>query len=712
MASFEPKPFGKYFLVEKLAVGGMAEIYKAKTFGVDGFEKLLAIKKILSHYSADKEFISMLTDEAKLVVRLSHTNIVQIYDLGRVGDDYFISMEYIDGVNLREVLSKAKQLKEGISLPICLFIISEVCKGLDYAHSKRDDTGNPLHIVHRDISPQNILISFEGETKIVDFGIAKAAMNVSHTSAGILKGKINYMSPEQALGKPIDGKTDLFSAGLLLYELVAGQRFFVGDTHFEVLKKIRSTQITEETLSDTIPSEVRPILAKALAYHTKDRFDTAGDFQIALTKLLYSSYSDFSPKHLSAIIRKWFVSELKERRKQNEDERPIDNEALSLLEGVKDEISMVHSRKELKEGLLQDTTKPEDSMAPDKLRHGPSVRYEDTITNPRIRLGHPVMKALGAIAMALLLGFAGFALYRTSKKSPEEVTREEAPVPSEETSMKAPLPVESQPEGDQNATTVEAKPSPLPESKTLDVKLTKEVPTGFIEVESSPSGARIFLDGRETATKTPGRLSNLAVGKQYQISLRMDRYTLVTREVDLLSEKGITLSVPLELEGKYQKATIKLTSDVPGTEFSLNGKGMGVLPKTFEVNPGLVKIRAVKKGYQPAERQVTLKGGEERKLALSLIPERPKPIEAPKPVPIQSAMTSHRFGQVRLDSSPRGAGVMINGEKAGITPVVIPQIKKDSSYTITLTLPGYKQWTKTFKMSQNSVEFMAQMTRE
>src|SRR3989338_864213 len=155
MAGFEPKPFGKYFLTERIAIGGMAEIYKAKTFGVDGFEKQLAIKKILPHYSADKEFISMLTDEAKLAVRLSNTNIVKIYDLGKVGDDYYISMEFIDGINLRELMNRGKELGEKIPVEICLYIGSEICKGLDYAHSKRDESSQPLNIVHRDISPQN-----------------------------------------------------------------------------------------------------------------------------------------------------------------------------------------------------------------------------------------------------------------------------------------------------------------------------------------------------------------------------------------------------------------------------------------------------------------------------------------------------------------------------------------------------------------------------
>ena len=176
----------------------------------------------------------MLVDEAKLSVLLSHTNVVQVYDLGKVGDDYFISMEFIDGVNLRQIINRLKELNQPIEQELAVYIISEVCKGLDYAHTKKDADGNPLSIVHRDISPQNVLVSYEGEVKIVDFGIAKAAMNISHTLAGILKGKISYMSPEQALGKIVDRRTDIFSAGLVFYELLTGQKLFTGETQFEV----------------------------------------------------------------------------------------------------------------------------------------------------------------------------------------------------------------------------------------------------------------------------------------------------------------------------------------------------------------------------------------------------------------------------------------------------------------------------------------------
>ncbi|HEX5033556.1 MAG TPA: serine/threonine-protein kinase, partial [bacterium] len=343
MAEFHPKPFGKYFLIEKLATGGMAEIYKAKTFGVDGFEKILAIKRILPHCAVDKEFISMLVDEAKLSVLLSHTNIVQVYDLGKVGDDYFISMEFINGINLREVLNRAKEISEKFSEEIVVYILSETCKGLDYAHSKKDNESKPLNIVHRDISPQNILLSFEGEVKIVDFGIAKAAMNISHTMAGILKGKISYMSPEQALGKPIDRKTDIFSTGLILYELLTGEKLFTGETQFEVLKKIRTTRLNENSFPESMPIGLRKILAKALAYSVKDRYDNAGDMQIDLTRYLYSTYIDFTPRKLSTLMRKLFAQEIQTKSGEVKgDDVAIDSKTRSVMIDAVAQQNLVH----------------------------------------------------------------------------------------------------------------------------------------------------------------------------------------------------------------------------------------------------------------------------------------------------------------------------------------------------------------------------------
>ena len=371
MGDFEPKQFGKYLLLKKLAVGGMAEIYRAKTYGVDGFEKELVIKRILPHCSADKDFIDMLIQEAKLTVLLSHANIVQVYDFSKVGDDYYIAMELIHGVNLRDIVYRCKEKGTPVSPAIAVYVASEICKGLDYAHRKTDQNNNPLDIVHRDISPQNILISYEGEVKIGDFGIAKAQMNISHTLAGILKGKIAYMSPEQAMGKKVDSRSDIFSCGILLYEMLTGQKLFTGESQFEVLKKIRTTRVAEADLPESIPDQLKPIVVKALAYEVDDRYQTAGDMQIDLTKYLYTNHVDFSPRKLSSFVKELFAEEL--RAEQEFRAREVASEGLSstmnIEEGAK-QVAIVH----------REVTGEEDTAKTE----GPKEKFIDTMVGPGV----------------------------------------------------------------------------------------------------------------------------------------------------------------------------------------------------------------------------------------------------------------------------------------------------------------------------------------
>jgi serine/threonine protein kinase len=190
-----PLKFGKYLLLERVNVGGMAEVFKAKTFGVAGFERILAIKRILPSLVEDEEFIRMFIDEARIAVQLNHANIVQIYELGKHGEHYYIAMEYLPSRDLRGILDKMRLGGQLMPIPQAAYAISKVCEGLDYAHRRRDPAGNPMNIIHRDVSPQNILVSYEGEIKIIDFGIAKAANRASKTQAGVLKGKFGYMSP-------------------------------------------------------------------------------------------------------------------------------------------------------------------------------------------------------------------------------------------------------------------------------------------------------------------------------------------------------------------------------------------------------------------------------------------------------------------------------------------------------------------------------------
>ncbi|RME27703.1 MAG: serine/threonine protein kinase, partial [Deltaproteobacteria bacterium] len=317
-----PQQFGKYLLLERVSVGGMAEVFKAKSFGVEGFEKLVAIKRILPNIAEDEDFITMFIDEAKIAVQLNHANIAQIFDLGRIDESYFIALEFVHGKDLRTIWDRHRRRGLRIPIPMSAYIMARVCEGLDYAHRKRDAAGRHLNIVHRDVSPQNVLISYEGEVKIIDFGIAKAANKASKTQAGILKGKFGYMSPEQVRGLPLDCRSDVFSAGIVLYELLTGERLFVADSDFATLEKIRKVDILPpRTYNQKIPEELERIVLKALSKDPDDRFQTAYDMQEELQRFLIASGRSFSRKDLANYMKKAFRGDIareQERNKQYE----------------------------------------------------------------------------------------------------------------------------------------------------------------------------------------------------------------------------------------------------------------------------------------------------------------------------------------------------------------------------------------------------------
>src|SRR5262245_16019304 len=297
------REFGPYRLVQQIAVGGMAEIHLAKTHGIAGFEKYVALKMIHPNYSQDHQFIQMLIDEAKITVQLQHINIAQTFDLGRVGDTFYITMEYVDGADLYRLLRKSADRERLFPVPLAAFIAKEVASGLDYAHRKRDHNSRPLGIVHRDVSPQNVLISYAGEVKLVDFGIAKATMRARQTAAGVIKGKYYYMSPEQAWGEPLDHRTDIFSAGILLYESLTGQMLYLEDDLHKLLDQVRRAHIPPpSTLRSEIPSQLDAIVMHALAREQDDRYQSAGDLAQDLERFIHSFAPVFTAKQVSAWI--------------------------------------------------------------------------------------------------------------------------------------------------------------------------------------------------------------------------------------------------------------------------------------------------------------------------------------------------------------------------------------------------------------------------
>jgi serine/threonine protein kinase len=304
--------FGKYQLVKKLATGGMAEVWLAKQTGIEGFNRHIVVKRILAHLAEDPEFVAMFLQEARIASRFNHPNIAQIYDLGEQGGTYFIAMEFIHGEDLGRIMRRAWSTGQWVARPLAIRIVADSAAGLYYAHSRMDDQGRPLRIVHRDISPQNILVSFDGSVKVVDFGIAKAADQVSNTKSGAIKGKFAYMAPEQAGGKPLDSRTDIFALGLVLYELITGVRPLKRDSEIATLQAALECAIEKPSQVAEVPASLDDVVMRALAKDPDDRYRDARQFQMALEQYLVQEGTVATSVQVSELMETLFADRLRE----------------------------------------------------------------------------------------------------------------------------------------------------------------------------------------------------------------------------------------------------------------------------------------------------------------------------------------------------------------------------------------------------------------
>lgn len=314
---FEPQQFGRYFLVDKIAVGGMAEVFKARIFSEGGFQKLLVIKRILNHLSGNNEFVDMFIDEAKISVELQHPNIVSVYDFGKLHDNYYIAMECIEGKDVKGVLRKLAERRKLLPVEYAACIAHEMCKGLEFAHKKNNLQGEHLGIIHRDVSPSNILVSYEGDVKVADFGIAKAQISLYNTKDGVLKGKFEYMSPEQASGGVVTPQSDIFAAGIILHEMLTGRRLFKTDSEIKTLNKIKAVDILPPSDSNpAVPARMDEIVMKALSKDPADRFADCRAFQQALLEFMYPSTPDVVRDSLKRFMNETFAQEIATERER------------------------------------------------------------------------------------------------------------------------------------------------------------------------------------------------------------------------------------------------------------------------------------------------------------------------------------------------------------------------------------------------------------
>ncbi len=314
-----PQKFGRYLLIDRISTGGMAAVFLAKISGAMGFQKVLAIKRILPSISEDEDFITMFIDEAKISASLAHSNIGQVFEFGQVSGQYYIAMEYIPGKDLRTIQKHLADDSRKMEVPIVLHLVSRLCQGLDYAHRQKDAEGKSMCIVHRDVSPPNVIVSYDGGVKLIDFGIAKAASRATKTRTGRLKGKFAYMAPEQVQGQEIDQRADVFSVGILLHELLTNQRLFLGPNQVATMNMVRKAEVAPPSaVNPEVPPEIDRIVLKALARDKEERYCWCTELRADIERFIARSGVIFEAHQLSTWMKEEFVQDVDKEQKLQE----------------------------------------------------------------------------------------------------------------------------------------------------------------------------------------------------------------------------------------------------------------------------------------------------------------------------------------------------------------------------------------------------------
>ena len=312
----------RYTITERIDHGGMAEVFRGVAESMEGFKRSVAIKRILPQLTKNQKFVSMFLDEARLSLQLQHANIVQVYDISKTPDNaYFLVMEFVDGCNLKALIERQKQKTKRIEVPHAIYMMMECCKALNYAHFlDHPETGEPLNIVHRDISPPNVLLSKNGEVKIVDFGLAKASTSIEATDPGVVKGKFSYLSPEAASAQPVDHRADVFAVGIILWELFTGRRLFYGETDYQTVELVRQAKIPSmAALNPDVEPELEQVVRKALSRMPDERYQNANDLADALAQYLFSRKMKVTARDIAALVKDAQLEMMRKRSAEPKD---------------------------------------------------------------------------------------------------------------------------------------------------------------------------------------------------------------------------------------------------------------------------------------------------------------------------------------------------------------------------------------------------------
>lgn len=539
---FKPHVFGKFFLLQRLAVGGMAEIFRAKVSGAEGFEKELVVKRILPSRSQDQGFIQMLVNEAKLTVQLTHNNVTQIYECGSIDGTYFISMELVNGVSLKDMMVSFARSGTAITPEQAIYVVLQLLQGLEYAHRKTDGQGNPLRIIHCDVSPDNALISWQGELKLLDFGIARAATGLSNYKEGMLMGKLGYVAPEQAsLDRPWDHRVDIFAAGIILYELLTKQKPFQRAVDVESLIQSRLGKVVPPSSIDgRLPKELDTIVLRALAADPDERYPDARSFADALVDVLFPTPHSAIQDHLGRQMHQVYAERIARQRAARAHDalvmKVLRNVAEQQRAAVYDSVAQAEAAGPVTGSApLADLGTPSIDIELDRAAPRPPPLGPERIRTIRVGGGRAVL--LG-VATGLAVAVAGFAaspwlrdgvLVVSSTPPGAQVTVDGKAVPGttplvvEGIRFSSGHRVEATTPGHRSASAeVGAEPGKL----TRSVHLTLPSALGTLTVESIPTGAEVSVDGKPVG-RSPVTVSDLRVDERHRVDL-----TLAGHEID------------------------------------------------------------------------------------------------------------------------------------------------------------------------------------
>ena len=601
-----PSRFGKYTLIRKLATGGMAELFLAIQKSVAGFEKLLVIKRILPSMNQDKAFIDMLLHEARIAATLSHPNIVQIFDVGQIDGQYFIAMEHVHGEDLRSLVRQMKRASVfEFPLEHALSIVLGMCAGLTYAHEKHELDGTELHIVHRDISPQNVVVTFTGDVKIVDFGIAKSdSQTAESTKSGKLKGKVPYMSPEQARGEAVDLRSDIFATGVMLFELTTGKRLFKGASEYETLRLIceREYPRPSEVRAD-YPKDLERIVMKALAKDKLDRYQSARAMQADIEAFVRQQQIGVSSIALNGFMQALFEEKLAAQK-----------EAMMQGKHLADIIE-----------AQQPTTSADATMELQALSTASMPAAAHTVTDVSANR-HQSSRTGGIIAGALaaMLAVGGGVWFLAHKKAAADTTT-----------------------GAQ----------------------TPASPRGGVVIESDPPGASIWINGDLRAEVTPATIDKLPVGVALDVKLTMDGFEHTKQQVTLKEGNDNRLKLELkkgtlvaEIKVAPENASLAIDGK-PVTGGKMSGLTSSVSHTLTVSSPGFVDQSLVFSGsaMETKTLEVMLDKAPEKHA-----PSSGKPAAAPAPAPVPVPAGN---GKLNVGASGGWCNVTVDGAPRGATPV-------------------------------------------